>query len=36
VDEVFGTHRFIQQIFSAWDEPTVQVPLELGRRQQPS
>jgi hypothetical protein len=23
---------FIQQIFSAWDEPAVQVPLELGRQ----
>ena len=23
---------FIQQIFSAWDEPVVEVPLDLGRR----
>ncbi|MGZ3553983.1 MAG: hypothetical protein ACXWNK_18320, partial [Vulcanimicrobiaceae bacterium] len=23
---------FIQQIFSAWDEPAVQAPLELGRQ----
>jgi hypothetical protein len=23
---------FIQQIFSAWDEPAMQVPLELGRQ----
>ena len=23
---------FIPQIFSAWDEPAVQVPLELGRQ----
>ena len=23
---------FIQQIFSSWDEPAVQVPLELGRQ----
>jgi hypothetical protein len=23
---------FIQQIFSAWDEPPVQVPLDLGRQ----
>ena len=23
---------FIQQIFSAWDHPAVQVPLELGRQ----
>ena len=23
---------FIQQVFSAWDEPAVQVPLELGRQ----
>ena len=23
---------FIQQIFSAWDTPAVQVPLELGRQ----
>ena len=23
---------FIRQIFSAWDEPAVQVPLELGRQ----
>src|SRR5271157_3828450 len=25
-------HVDIQQIFSAWDEPAVQVPLELGRQ----
>src|SRR5436853_559653 len=27
-----GLGGFIQQIFSAWDEPAVQVPLELGRQ----
>ena len=23
---------FIQQMFNAWDEPTMQVPLDLGRQ----
>ena len=24
--------RFIQQVFSAWDEPAIKVPLDLGRQ----